>query len=89
MNGRRIPDGEWQAHAAQPGDYCRTGEHVVWAMTPTGEYARFDERWTITENPDGTLTINDSLRLGQPGEPGHYHGTLTGGVWLTHEDSGP
>lgn len=55
MQGRRVgpevipPDYE-------PGDYGKRG-HRWWVCLPTGILGHLDERWTVQEHNDGTVSV--------------------------------
>jgi hypothetical protein len=85
MQGRRIPDGKWwdeEAHPAlrQPGDYGRGalgGESGLWVILPNGVGpACLRNKWTITDEPDGTITVSPSIL-----DSGGWHGYLERGQW--------
>lgn len=84
--GRRVPDGT-DLEEYRPADYGRRGAHW-WVCLPTGVIGRLDERWTITEHEDGTvstdeprqgptITVNPSIF----DSPAGWHGWLDHGVW--------
>lgn len=86
MQGRRIDwrpgfPGDW----AQPGDYMPVQDGVhpkhpvdVWyVMAPDGGVgALVPSTHTMTEAPDGTLTVSPSIIM-----PNGWHGWLNAGVW--------
>ena len=83
MQGRRLPDGYLSDHfgAFEPGDYMlAAGGKALWVALPTGVFGRLDERWTFTEEWDGSLTVSPSIH---DTSPGGYHGYLTRGVWTS------
>jgi hypothetical protein len=83
MKAERIPDG---FHATMPpGSICRD-EHGHWeCCTPNGRRGLLTLH-TVTENPDGTVSVQPSIQVdpmvrdGVAVRPG-YHGHLTNSVW--------
>lgn len=76
------------------------GIKVLWGILPNGFFCRLPARqlgegnppkenlaWSITENPDGTVTVDPSIEAWDRPEkaaagPDHYwHGHLVNGVW--------
>lgn len=80
MQGRRLPDGDL-AERFEPGDYqLAHGRRALWVCLPDGTFGRLDERWTITELWDETVTVTPSIHHDVPGG---WHGYLTAGVWAS------
>ena len=94
MKGKRLPD---NSYPGNPGEYSRqthTGseagsdvlQHPYWAVrTPNGHHGNL-EKHTVTENADGTITVNPSISVKTSMDGGktwieEYHGWLKGGVW--------
>lgn len=52
-----------------------------WWVWPPGLYSAFplDDRWTVQQHEDGTITVSPSIAVGKDG--GDYHGFLTAGEW--------
>jgi hypothetical protein len=84
VQGRRVPD-ETPVHELEPGDYRREGERILWGCAPNGEIARVDRRWSIVEEPDGTITVGPLSEGGSSSilihGPRGWHGYLEHGVW--------
>ena len=85
--GRRVPDGKWwdeDLHPSpwQPGDYGRGslgGEEGLWVMMPDGNGPGcLRNLWTITDEDDGTITVDPSI---WDNKPEGWHGFLEHGVW--------
>ena len=77
MRGRRIADGQFHDASREPGDYGLCGRGL-WLVLPTGRHARLNiERWTWTEEIDGTLTVSPSIF----DTPAGWHGYLERGQW--------
>lgn len=73
-------------HELQPGDYSLRADGILWVRVPNGLMARIDERWSVAEEEDGTVTVGPlrpggahSIRIVQ-GDQG-WHGFLERGVW--------
>lgn len=92
--GRRVPvtENHGQTLAGlQPGDYCGpiTGysgnQPAVFFVPPDSQHTEgplhhvCSPPHRFTEEPDGSLTIRDSIGCGKP--PYDWHGYLTAGVW--------
>lgn len=64
---------------------------ALWFRLPNGQLGHIlrkhevddgRQRWDITENPDGTITVSPSIWLQAPGNPdAEWHGYLEKGVW--------
>ena len=100
MQGTRV-DGMDAVWDGEPGSYYpiknEAGEITgLWFKLPSGGLGRIankghgpdpEHEWTITENPDGTVTVDPSIL--QREMPGHendptlraWHGHLRNGVW--------
>lgn len=77
MQGRRVST---FADASQPGDYCLMRSGALWVILPSGIHGRIDpEEWTITEEEDGTITVDPSIH----DAPDGWHGWLRHGVWTS------
>lgn len=90
--GRRLPDGSpifEDGVERQAGDYLRR-EDAVYIWIPRMDcygapsLFRVDDRWTVTENDDGTLTVDPSLLMYPIQNEGcdvkEWHGYLRNGV---------
>jgi hypothetical protein len=82
--GRRLPDGE-HLDDAEPGDYwfhdgAPDEGRVLWIRDPFGMFGRCPLH-TVTENPDGTVTVMPSILNDRPGTGGQFHGFVTNGWW--------
>jgi hypothetical protein len=79
MQGRRIPDGS-PVSALEPGDYVRRGSRW-WLRLPLdhdrGLAQALDDRWTVTEHADTSVTVSPSIHDRFVG----WHGYLERGVW--------
>jgi hypothetical protein len=88
LQGRRV---EGFGDLERPGDYS-FASGILWAVLPTGSHARLpsqnhgqqgEAEWTIREEPDGTVTVDPSIRqhpINAAGIPG-WHGYLERGTW--------
>lgn len=86
MVGRRIPDGTWhdESHGEwEVGDYCLDADkRHIWVQLPYKDdgapvhlpLAPITGGWTLTENEDGTLSLQPSIHA-----HGVWHGFLTNG----------
>lgn len=82
--GRRV-DPDTGIIDLAPGDYCWDGGPILWGAAPDGSICRIDERWSITQHEDGTVSVGPTA----PGEmfsiwvnkPTGWHGFLERGVW--------
>jgi hypothetical protein len=63
----------------RPGAYGKIGDAWVVCM-PTGELAFLNAGHTITEHPDGTITVSPSILM-PVGRGPYWHGYLEHGVW--------
>jgi hypothetical protein len=64
----------------EPGAYGKVGDAWL-CCTPNGLLRVFNAGHTITEHPDGTITVHPSILVAPAGgEPG-WHGYLEAGVW--------
>lgn len=86
MQGRRVSD-DVTPDLLEPGDYCLR-RSILWARTPNGTLCRIDSRWSITEEPDGSLTVgaapgstSSSIEVHGGGGVEYWHGHLIAGVW--------
>lgn len=94
MIGRRVADNV-QYPDLQPGDYskqlhaehsppCPHCQDPPWWMlcTPNGHIGSLSPKChTITEHPDGTITVEPSILLTRAHGGELYHGFLRAGVW--------
>jgi hypothetical protein len=79
MIGRRCYSEE---EFGQPGDYMKW--HGQWLLClPTGIRGAIDDRWNITEHPDGTITVSPSIDTKSHISELSWHGYLENGVWRT------
>jgi hypothetical protein len=99
LQGKRVDDMDavWDG---EPGCYyaIKNDEGQItglWFKLPTGGLGRIasivvgkdpEHEWTITENDDGTITVDPSIEQhATPGrtepEYGYWHGHLVNGVW--------
>lgn len=83
MKAERLPDGHYAT--MPPGSICRD-EHGNWeCCTPNGRRGLLSLH-TVTENPDGTVTVQPSIQVdpvvrdGVAVRPG-FHGHLVDSVW--------
>jgi len=65
----------------EPGDYALTESGLVWIRDPRGDVGHVDNKWTITVEEDGTITIDPSIWTNKHGTPPGWHGYLQHGVW--------
>jgi hypothetical protein len=84
LQGRRV-DANTPIDDLRPGDYRPPRNGILWGRAPDGEIVRIDERWSLTEHEDGTVTVGPLLPGGSSsiqihGEHG-WHGYLERGVW--------
>lgn len=76
-------------------DYKLTHNGNVWFKTPNGHIGHVTpDIWTITEEPDGTITVSPSIKMSTTVPDGEqsreqllFHGYLTKGVWSFCDDS--
>lgn len=92
LQGRRLPDAAvWppDTRNMQLGDYMLVpaGEdhsRQLFICDPMGNVGRVTDKWTITENENGTITVEPSID--DQSEPGvSFHGWLRDGVWTWAE----
>jgi len=87
MIGKRIyPGDDGTLPYLNPGEYAKASDGAWWLCVPTGLHGRInDKTWKITENKDGSITVNPSILITVPGHPKaknyEWHGYLTKGVW--------
>ncbi len=82
MQGRRVhpnDQGEYPYPELRPGDY------FFWAgswhgKTPNGLLCGLRNH-TVTEHPDGTITVSPSILVGNGTGGLQWHGYLKAGVW--------
>lgn len=88
LQGRRCADkvfgepgdGDWPK---LPGEYAmvQRGDHrELFIVDPLGHAGRCSTH-TITEEPDGTITVQPSIAPRPDDPPDSFHGWLTKGVW--------
>ena len=82
LQGKKLADDEWPVN---PGEYSKVNGKW-YAVSPDGSgpigLTGFRKPWNVTENTDGTITVNPSIRvLGAPGQPDLWHGYLIKGIW--------
>lgn len=99
--GRRVADVN---HLTLPGDYCLNynaegGIFSLWFAMPgfpshkwnriNGPAAEREPRWQITEDGDGVVHVEPSIRSqwSEGAEPRCFHGFLHHGVWEVLDDS--
>lgn len=66
--GRRLPDGPVYRTVLRPGEYIRDPESGWWWGRPPGvrsQVRQLDFRATVTEHPDGTISVPGLLDAGQ------------------------
>jgi hypothetical protein len=74
MKGNKIE----HTDKPKPGDYWRAP--TGWGcITPSGHTVNLD-RHTVTENPDGTITVSPAITV-REGKEEVFHGILENGVW--------
>lgn len=82
--GRRRPDGT-QPHEMEAGDYALHGSEgsaIVWLCSPAGDPGHVtNNRWTITVEEDGTVTVDPSIWWNSTETPPGWHGYLVRGEW--------
>ena len=74
MDGRRVHPERSGNLDLSPGDYGRTAKGVWWVCPPVGSL-RVAKPETVTEHPDGTITIDGLIANKQ------WKGRLVNGVW--------
>jgi len=82
MQGRRVECTEnGLPKDEQPGDYW-FWEGIWWAEAPNGFIANLSNH-TVTENPDGTITVQPSILVWRTidGQRQDWHGYLENGIW--------
>lgn len=79
--GVRRTDGT-QPHQAKPGDYGRD-DHGWWVHPPAHPFGGYVTKHTVTEHPDGTITVEPSILIHPTAKKGDqgWHGWLRAGVW--------
>jgi len=82
-------NGNMWEHEWKCGDYGKA-ENGDWFLKVPEErlggfyHLKLDNRWTITEHDDGTITVNPSILIrGGPDGKVEWHGYLVHGVWRT------
>lgn len=85
MQGRRLPDNysagpNFTWDSVKPGDYFKQDKGRWFVMAPSGESGSVSPpTWTITENHDGTITVDPSIFFNR--ERNGWHGFLENGKW--------
>jgi hypothetical protein len=106
VEGRRVKNGV--GGLERPGDYCPcyndAGQitHLWLALPGWGQWTRLpsthspvegEPRWTITEDADGRVTVDPSIKVWWNQGPEQreigWHGYLKAGEWETLDDSTP
>lgn len=81
--GSRRPDGT-ELHELKPGEYAfaPNGE-TLWLCLPNGLHGAVTrDRWTITSEGEGPVTVDPSIETtGGSGAEHYWHGYLKHGVW--------
>lgn len=100
MRGKRVESND---DLENPGDYYPVKAddgsiRLLWAIAPNGFWLRLPAKpeegnnifWNVTENPDGTITVDPSIETwaapskeeAQAKGPDYYwHGHLVNGEW--------
>lgn len=83
MKGRRLPDNfadapDFTWDFVFPGDYFKQRDGSWYLCAPSGESGGCDNRWTVTEHEDNSITVSPSLFFNTPHG---WHGFLEHGVW--------
>jgi hypothetical protein len=83
VKGRRLPDGfddrpEFTWAEVLPGDYWKRRDGSFYLNSPDGEHGAVNERWTVIEHEDGTITVSPSIWFNTPRG---WHGFLKAGIW--------
>jgi hypothetical protein len=81
VKGRRLANAEEFFNSTEPGTYLKAtgpdGGVIWWIRDPNGNPGRLEDH-TVTEHPDGTITVSPSIL--DP-SPGGWHGFLERGKW--------
>jgi hypothetical protein len=78
--GHRRPNGT-EPHELAPGEYALASDEakIVWTCSPDGQPGHVTaDLWTITVEPDQTVTVDPSIWWDKPTG---WHGYLQQGVW--------
>jgi hypothetical protein len=76
--GHRLADGDY--FQAPRGSYWKNTAGVWNCVTPNGRMGNLSGH-NVTENGDGTITVQPSILVSEPPHRPQWHGFLKDGIW--------